>query len=390
MISLRNCFGRLTLTTDTDAAAETEEKATASQLLRLPPEIILLVVSMLTTPSAACLAICSRRLSHILGPGFWRSLQSESPDLLLKFLSYLAKDLPQYFVCQECACLHRMSAITWPRIITRHWALAVPCGTIAIYSYRGIGYFPHIQLAMKQHYCGTDIGFPLQAFQHLEVRHDQTQQKITLLYVDAQIISNELLMRSQTWILLPWSRRDAFIHELAKNSISNDIFMHTRLGPLDENLVLDLVKSRLDQLVAREKCRIQTLQCPYCWMDYTLDAIDFGERGFAVLITRWINLGAGLDSADPKWQSHITMRMARGIHHPHHPGDIRTGFEDHAKVSVEEITTDNRLKLFSKRQTRLVCRGSDGLVWRWDRGERWYLAPSGPPQMSFWAILTGS
>jgi len=54
-------------------------------------------------------------------------------------------------------------------------------------------------------------------------------------------------------------------------------------------------------------------------MDYMLDAIDFGERGFAVLITRWVNLGAGLDSADAKWQNHIT-RMARDVHRPHARG----------------------------------------------------------------------
>jgi hypothetical protein len=378
--------------TRTDAGAEAEEKETASQLLRLPPEIILLVASMLPTPSAACLALCSRRLSHILGPGFWRSLQSEAPDVLFAFLSSLAKDLPQHFVCQECACLHRMSAITWPRLITPDWGFRFhwKSGFYHLSWSRYRIYFPHIQLAMKQHYCGTDIGFPLQAFQHLEVEDDQTQQKITMLYVDAQIISNELLMRSQTWILLPWSRRDEFLDELANKCLSNDICVHTRLGPLKKNVVSDLVRSRLDQLVAREKCRTQTLQCPYCWMDYVLDAIDFGERGFAILLTRWINLGAGLDSADPKWKSHITVRMARGIHHPHHPGDIRTGFEDQAEVSVEELTADNRLKLFSRRQNKLVCRGSDGLVWKWDRNKRWYLAPSGPPHMSFWDFVMSS
>jgi hypothetical protein len=173
---------------------------------------------------------------------------------------------------------------------------------------------------------------PLEAFQHLEVEHDKTQQKITLLSVDAQIVSNELLMRSQIWKLLPWSRRDEFVNELAEHSWSYDICVHTRLGPLDASLVSDLVKSRLDQLEAREKCRIQTLQCPYCWMDYVLDAVDFGERGFAVLATRWINLGAGLDSADAKWRSHITAGMARDVHRPHPLEDIRTGFEGQAEL----------------------------------------------------------
>jgi hypothetical protein len=68
-----------------------------------------------------------------------------------------------------------------------------------------------------------------------------------------------------------------------------------------------------------------------------LDVVDFGERGFAVLVTRWTNLGSGLDPADAKWQSHLIVRMARDVHHPHHPGEIRTGFEDQADMSVEEL-----------------------------------------------------
>jgi hypothetical protein len=128
----------------------------------------------------------SRRLNHILGPRFWGSLQDEAPDVLLAFLASLARDLPQHFVCQECVCLHRMSAIKWPRLITCHlgprciWQSSGYCHPF--WSRYRI-YFPHIQLAIKQHCCGTDIGFPPEAFRHLQVEHDQTQQKITLLSV---------------------------------------------------------------------------------------------------------------------------------------------------------------------------------------------------------------
>jgi hypothetical protein len=287
-----------------------------------------------------------------------------------------------------------MSAVKWPRLVP--YDLGPRCtwqsvGFCHLFLSRYWIYFPHIQLAMKQHYCGTDIGFPLEAFQHLEVQHDQSQDKITLLPFDAQIVSNELLMRSQAWILLPWSRRDEFIDKLAVNGLLFGICVHTRLGPLKVNVVSDLVRSRLDQLETREKCRIQTLQCPYCWTDYIVDAIDFGERGFAVFITRWVNLGGGLDYADAKWQNHITvLGMARGVHRPHVRGEIRTSFEGQAKLSVEELTTDNEAKLFSRRKNQLVCQGSDGFVWKWDKENTWYLAPSGPPERSFRQFLMGS
>lgn len=84
-----------------------------------------------------------------------------------------------------------------------------------------------------------------------------------------------------------------------------------------------------------------------------------------------INMGAGLDSVDAKWKSHITIHMAKNIHHQHHLKDIWTGFEEHAEVSIEEFITDNELKLFSRRQTRQIHRGSDGHVWKWDQPKWW-------------------
>jgi hypothetical protein len=62
MLSLWNVFGGLMSTARGGSSTEAEEKATSSQLLRLPPEIILLVADMLPTPSAACLALSIRKV----------------------------------------------------------------------------------------------------------------------------------------------------------------------------------------------------------------------------------------------------------------------------------------------------------------------------------------
>lgn len=75
-----------------------------------------------------------------------------------------------------------------------------------------------IQLAMRQYRCGIDIGFPLETFQNLEVWHDHKSQWKTLLSsVDAQIASQELLVRFQTWTLVPWNRSDAFVEDLERD-----------------------------------------------------------------------------------------------------------------------------------------------------------------------------
>lgn len=197
MISLWNIFRRSRPSTPSDVGAEAGGEASESRLLRLPPEIILIIADMLPTPSASCLALCSRRLRDTLGLEFWASLKGKTPDVHFAFLSSIAKDLPQYFVCQECVHLHTMSVIKWPRVITRRRG---PCCTWEEASYR-LSYFSqyrisftHVQLAMMQHYRGIDIGFPLGAFQHVEVDHDQTRHTITLFSsIEAKIFSNELL-----------------------------------------------------------------------------------------------------------------------------------------------------------------------------------------------------
>jgi hypothetical protein len=129
-------------------------------------------------------------------------------------------------------------------------------------------------------------------------------------------------------------------------------------------------------------------------MDYILEAADFGERGFAVVLTRWNNFGAGIDPTDMKWQSHITVIGPQPRHEPqlryepHHVGDIRKGFESQATMSVDELTKDNKRKMFSSRKSRLLCQGSDGLAWKWYGGNRWYLAPPQTPQPRVWRYMT--
>lgn len=389
MISLRKIFRKLRLKARPDTAAEAEEEPIASPLFRLPPEIILLIANMLPTPSIACLALSSRRMYYTLGSDSWKSLKTETPDVLSALLSLLAKDLPEHFICQVCTRIHRTSVINWPRNID--YRRRPPCAG-DIFGYNNLFFsrfrinFPHIQLAIRQHLHGTDIGFPLEAFQIVEVEHDVKKQKVALLSADAQIVSNELLMRSQTWTLLPQSRLEEFIDNLAKDSLSTDICIHTRIGACKENRVSNLVRSRLDPRTApwaRGKRLEQTLQCSYCYMDFVFGVLDFGERGLAVVVTKWVNLGAGLDIEDAKWKSHLINHADRPVHHLQHSGDIQKAFEGQEELSLKELTLDNQMRLFSRRGKQMTYRGSDGLVWKWDIGRRWYLDTSKPRERSF-------
>jgi len=77
--------------------------------------------------------------------------------------------------------------------------------------------------------------------------------------------------------------------------------------------------------------------------DYVLDAVHLGESGIAVCLTEWINLGAGLHPTDTKWRSHIRKFMSQGvINTPHVSGSIRSNFESHTNLKLQEFTAMNR------------------------------------------------
>lgn len=76
-----------------------EASATVSNLLRLPPGIIMLIAGILPKESSVSLALSCRQLSHILGGKSWKSLPRAPHDAGFAFLSSLAKDLSQLFPC---------------------------------------------------------------------------------------------------------------------------------------------------------------------------------------------------------------------------------------------------------------------------------------------------
>jgi hypothetical protein len=333
------------------------------KLSNLPPELIILIASMLSTRSAACLSLCNRAMSQILGPNIWRCLNLQNPGMRASFLSDLSKDLPQYFVCYRCVQLHASSAVQWPRTTPKTLTRCLEeepafehCSQSGL-----LLRFPHIQLAMNGHYLGPSHGFPLEAFQSTEVIESDLYGNIVLLSVDAQIVSNELLMRSQQWVLLPHSRRDELITERLFHHLCHHIWA---LGKAGDNLPT-LMKSRLDLLEEQGRCCTSTAQCLKCPMDFVMDAVDLGERGIAGCLTRWVNLGAGLHPADPKWRSHLGKSLPQEVTYEPHPlGSIRSSFENQTSIPFKDLTTRNIYNLLSRRERKLITRRADGFIWK--------------------------
>lgn len=89
------------------------------------------------------------------------------------------------------------------------------------------------------------------------------------------------------------------------------------------------------------------------------------KQGFAFIVTKWINVGAGLTPQDPRWLCHL--KTIDALRPPSSLRNIRAGFESQVGLSVQELTADKESNLFSTREERLFHRaGKDGLVWERD------------------------
>jgi hypothetical protein len=376
----------------------------ASPFLALPADAILCIADFLPVESVAYLALCNRMLSQLLGPRSWVPLCGCDSEQKVAFLSTLARDLPQYFVCHICFRLHKTDSVQWPRFVPynhnlsgvhhaadplryvvcesclqRHSTCSVqdsqtsscvhhqPDFCIYQFSFYRVQ-FVHVQLAMMHYHLGPKYGIPLEAFSHTEVMLNVSRGFTTLISVEARVASDKLLMRSQQWFLVPTEQRD----ELFTGGVVDHLCGHL---PSQSSFVQRLVRRRLDHPNCSDSFCSPTLQCQICHMDFTVDAFDFGAKGTAIAVTRYINLGSGLAPKDLNWQCQL---IPKPYHYaqplqPSPKGSIRAAFESQSGQPYAALTADNSVKLFSTRKRKPKTIGADGLVWRWHSpGSLWW------------------
>ncbi|KAF7897040.1 hypothetical protein EAF00_005268 [Botryotinia globosa] len=305
-----------------------QRNPTSPALLGIPAEIIKMIAEHLPGKNAACLTLCSRGMKEILGDRYLIAMRipyklfNFSPRVEVTFVELLARDLPQHFACFECDRIHQARTIKWPNKTKDH----LGCETCArrshnVYSLTPSSpfkiHFAQVYLATKQHRTGIDLGFPLEAFRHQEVTHSRFWNVTTLLSVDARFVSNELVLRSQTWDFVPLSLKDRDAEILNYGGITTKACKHS------------------DRYT---NCFFTRWQCSLCRMHFQARQKHHGEAGIVFILTRWINLGAGRDPKDHKWQSHISRK---GLFRTRPVVSIKEAFEDQEGLSLEEFTSGN-------------------------------------------------
>lgn len=237
-------------------------------------------------------------------------------------------------------------------------------------------------------------------------------QASKLLSVEPKIVDNNLLIRAQTMLSVERHESMKLMTEgLLGILCKHQMLFHNHRCPYPPPKRLDSKEQDISDLPDYVKAMIRnsssaghhlspnldgcfdkTFQCPHCLMELTLDCIDVQGRGeytteTIFIVTKWFNLGHGVDEDDPAWRRHSyrTEREEELDLTPPVRG-IRNLFEQDEgskELSVEALAVENIHRLFSRRKVQsFEFRPIDGRQWKLHASmpDVWYLSPSGGPE----------
>jgi hypothetical protein len=313
-----------------------------SHLEKLPVELLYEIADFLAAPDRCCLSLCSHRLFNVFGH---RSRLEPKTEQWGMFLQRLSRDLPRHVYCHACSVIHECkhilpsSMLPDPPHLLEHDELAklhrlkVP---VQLHPWEWTYCFSHIhlQLAMKRHFCGPAHGISTESLAYVEILPSSLYPLTALLSVDAQICHGpRLCLRIQSWSL---------VKDFAPSSFTNVLICyHLYAGSAP---AVELIQSEWDICESRsEKPSDPNIyQCSICGIDYQIEVVDCDSKGTALIITKWLDLGSGLDPNDPGWKRHFfgySFRLENEA--TKSDGTLRSQFEQKSAVSLDALTHRN-------------------------------------------------
>lgn len=356
---------------------------------RLPPELLLSIFDFLPLVDLICFSLCNHQLRALFSGQKDQLPYIESNDelntLKLKIIMRLERDLPSYFVCDACILLHRHNgseSLGLPGPIYKRVS-PIPCAqdytkwhmerlTLRTHYdkfYTDIGNpltFMHVRLAMRRFYHGPKYGINVDSLSYTQIKqwplHSTAPDQIALFSIDAQILSEPLgvFVRMQDVLLL--KTRADFLQRL--NSEGFELLKHT-LEVCRHVGIRYLVKSALKSWHNGGRGFVE-YDCQICNTDSHIEICDFNSW-VALTITRWINLGRGINEADPLWQIHADNQICTLRLDPDNPEHLLTTsprlcFEKSASQSFKDVQLRNfsylRDQRYKKTMRYVSCAGA--------------------------------
>lgn len=340
----------------------------SNQLLGMPTEILQLIARFLPAPSEAALTLTCRTSLLKLGNRSWYEINTPSFPHAVHHKRYcctperetliqlLDRDLKDLIYCYFCNILHSPSDLRNPVSQQRECAKVEQmrrkdCKERYLRMHDDLP-FSEIQAFMKRHLrFGIDCSSQLQHMSKTStVRAKTSTYQITTL---ARIISGHLVIRSEYWITVPWSKAKSALGAAETSNLK--ICPHSVPSSLHNYWLrhcAELTEKHNNGSIPCSECN-SLQQCMYCATEFQMETAKIGKKGIAIAITVWQDLGDGSSPYNTKWEESrfVTYRKQNFI-----PGNIKAGFEDFSLELEKPVPLKALPKLYGSKFQRLKSR----------------------------------
>ncbi|CAG8098141.1 unnamed protein product [Penicillium olsonii] len=286
----------------------------------LPAQVLLRIAELLSRDDITCTSLCSHRLYALLKTRDPSTLRTRRDKLAL--LARLGRDLPKSYVCHSCLVFHRHDhsevdplepisrfILGCPRL-AQHYVHESQLFSFNM-KFRYRFHFIHLQLLMMRFYLGPEYGIGTEDISYTEVQLHSLQpgtQLYLISSVDAEICSTHpsLILRVQQIISVDRHKRYLLYRcpwppsmkrfKIPPHSIT--ICSHAKYQDIS-TWINKVVKAHR----AGEKAPCVSFACSFCGTEAILELVEF-ENQLALVITKWIDLGAGVTLEDRQWRGH--------------------------------------------------------------------------------------
>ncbi|KAL4924593.1 uncharacterized protein BDV17DRAFT_295229 [Aspergillus undulatus] len=301
-------------------------------------------------------------------------------QLAVSTLYQITRSLPHLYSCHDCGTLHRTEHVSHPGAHTRKYDHICP-DIAPLHKYRKhdpLFYFfdihstmycrfvfrRHHLVAMKNYYTGHRRGLTVNSLEWREsVNWPQDSPITTLLSVHARVdtVADRpvLILQVQNWLL--FHDKDPSTDEILCGLKPIRICGHIKLNRDRWTLIMGTAPENWI-FTGDSANHSNTFCCSVCGVVFRGSLLDCNRDGKAVIITKWMSLGSGLEMDDPQWvritSSRHTRRTPTPVEEPLDQVPLTKAFDD-----AWDSTERNEWCLTQKRYRETLESRIHGIYW---------------------------